>query len=390
MNGAPASGFGPWDVVALIGVAHGFLLAFVLATQERGDRTANRLLAALVALFSYQLLQIALYWTRTLELVPHLWGTAWLLPYLYGPLLYLYARRFTESAWRLRRRELLHVAPFALVSALFARFYLLPAETKSRMLAASYEPRSGGADPIVLAVWSLQFVHFAVYLYLSLRLLDREKASTSSLWLRRLATAFAASFSCWFLYGLAVSLGLPYSRAVDYAATLAMTVSIVSVGYTALRVPELFVGAIGRRRKGNESAPLKEREVDAYRTRLEGIMDEERPYVDANLRLTDLASLVEVSPHELSRLLNEGFGLRFSDFVNRYRVEEAKRLMSDPARREASILELAFEAGFNNKTSFNQAFKKYTRMTPSRYRDEISRFASDFIKPGDTDPECRG
>lgn len=382
MDATAVRGLDLWEVIALVGVAHGFFLAFVLWTQNRGDRTANRLLAALVALFSYQLLHIALYWTRALELVPHLWGTAWLLPYLYGALLYLYSRRVTEPSWSFRVRDpadfahFAHFAPFVLFTLLFSRFYLLPVEAKERMLEASYEPRAATSDPIVLAIWSLQFVHFAVYLTLSLRLLRRSPASQSSAWLFRLSTAFAISFACWFSYGLAVALGLGYSRSIDYAATLAMTASIFAVGYTALRVPEIFVGALGRGRGTKyEGSSLSESEIGVYRARLEDVMDAERPFVDANLRLTDLASLVEVSPHELSRVINQGFGLRFNDFVNRYRVEEAKRLLSDPARRDASLLELAFEAGFNNKTSFNQAFKKYTRMTPSRYREEISRQA---------------
>jgi AraC-like DNA-binding protein len=109
------------------------------------------------------------------------------------------------------------------------------------------------------------------------------------------------------------------------------------------------------------------------RKRLVAVMESSRPHVDASLRLPDLAGLVEVPPYQLSQVLNQGFGLRFNDFVNRYRVEEAIRLLSDPARNDESLLSLAFEAGFNNKTSFNQAFKKYTRTTPSRYRAELSR-----------------
>jgi AraC-like DNA-binding protein len=86
------------------------------------------------------------------------------------------------------------------------------------------------------------------------------------------------------------------------------------------------------------------------------------------LRLTDLAALVGLHAHELSQVINQSFAQSYNDFVNRYRVEEAKRLLSDPAREADSLLTLAFEAGFNNKTSFNEAFKKHAGMTPSRFR----------------------
>lgn len=116
---------GLWEIFAIVGAVHGFFLAIVLWSMPRGNRTANRLLAPLVALYSTHLLHIALYWTGGLEAVVHFWGTAWLLPYLYGPLLYLYARALTERRFRLEPRQLLHALPFALGFGIFSRFYLL-------------------------------------------------------------------------------------------------------------------------------------------------------------------------------------------------------------------------------------------------------------------------
>ncbi|HSF14269.1 MAG TPA: helix-turn-helix domain-containing protein [Vicinamibacteria bacterium] len=363
------------EALALLGVIHGFFLGLVLWTQARGHRTANRILAALVGLYSLHLLHIVLYWTRALAEVPHVWGFVWFFPYLYGPLLYLYVRALTEASFRLRRGFAVHFLPFVVCLLVFTRFYLLPAEVKRRLLESTYDSVSGSANPVVLTFWALQFVHFVCYLVASLRRLGESAGSEQqTLWLRRLFAAFALSFSCWFLYGIALTFGVSYSRGIDTAATMAMTVSIYGVGYTALRVPELFVGELLRLRRGRyEGSTLTEAAISEYRERLVAVMESNRPHVDANLRLLDLASLLEVPPYQLSQVINQGFGLRFNDFVNRYRVEEAKRLLSDPARRDESLLSLAFEAGFNNKTSFNQAFKKYTRMTPSRYREEISR-----------------
>lgn len=374
-HAAMAMRFGFWEVLSLVGVIHGFFLGVVLWTQARGNLVANRILAALVVLYSFHLLHIVLYWTRGLGLAPHFWGSVWFFPYLYGALLYLYVRALLEPSFRLRGRHLAHFIPFFGCLVLFFRFYSLPAEVKRRLLEASYDSPSGPGNPFVLAVWGLQFVHFVCYLAASYRrLADGSGDALQSRWLRHLFAAFAAGFCCWFLYGMALSFGVSYSRVIDYAATLAMTVSIYAVGYTALRVPELFVGELRRLRLGKyDGSALTEAKISEYQERLVRVMESTRSYVEADLRLPDLAGLLEVPPHQLSQVLNQGFGMRFSDFVNRYRVEEAKRLMSDPARKHESLLSLAFEAGFGNKTTFNQAFKKYTRMTPSRYREQISR-----------------
>lgn len=366
---------GLWEVLSLLGVAQGVFLGSVLWTHSRGNRRANRLLSSLVVLFSLHLLHIALYWSHALERAPHLWGTAWFLPYLYGPLLYLYTVTLLEPEIELGRADVLHFLPFFLCTVAFSRFYLLSADRKRSLLEMSYGSTGGASNSLMLAVWGLQFVHFVLYAFASLRRLRSTPGdSLRSRWLLRLLAAFAASFCCWFLYGFAVSFGLPYSRGIDVAATLAMTVSIYAIGYAALRAPELFVGDVGRLGRGKyEGSALTDELIGKYRQRLVAVMESARPHVDASLRLSDLANLVEMPPHQLSQVLNQGFGQRFTDFVNRYRVEEAKRLLLDPARAEESLLSLAYEAGFNNKTSFNQAFKKHTRTTPSRYRAEVSR-----------------
>lgn len=367
--------FGFWEVLALLGVVQGVFLGLVLWTHSRGNRQANRLLGSLLLLYSLHLLHIVLYWSYALLWMPHLWGVAWFLPYLYGVLLYLYSRALLDPEFELRKGQIVHFLPFLLCTLAFSRFYLLPAETKRHLLEASYALAGTTPNLFVLVVWALQFVHFLVYALASLRQLGTIPADEMrSRWLRRLFAAFAVSFCCWFLYGFSVSFGVPYSRGIDVAATLAMTASIYAIGYGALRAPELFVGEVGRLGRGKyEGSPLTEEQIGQYRERVVAVMKSTRPHVDSGLRLPDLADLVDVPPHQLSQVLNQGFGQRFNDFVNRYRVEEAKRLLSDPARRDESLLSLAFEAGFNNKTSFNQAFKKYTRMTPSRYRAEVSR-----------------
>lgn len=98
------------------------------------------------------------------------------------------------------------------------------------------------------------------------------------------------------------------------------------------------------------------------------MMDIEKIYRDENISLQSMAEKLSLSPHQLSQLLNENLNKNFWDFINTYRVEEAKRLLIDPKRAHQKILTIAFDVGFNTKASFNQVFKRYTGMTPSQYR----------------------
>lgn len=103
--------------------------------------------------------------------------------------------------------------------------------------------------------------------------------------------------------------------------------------------------------------------------RLERLMKTGSLWRDPLLTLTAVADKLNISPHNLSQVLNCRLGRNFYTFVNHYRIEEMKALLDDPSRHKDSILAIAYECGFNSKSSFNTLFKKETGMTPSEYRN---------------------
>lgn len=102
------------------------------------------------------------------------------------------------------------------------------------------------------------------------------------------------------------------------------------------------------------------------------IMDERKPFLDNDLNLIKLAGMMQISIHSLSYLINEGFNENFAQFVNRYRIEEAKKLLTDPDRMHLNMVGIAFDSGFNSKTAFNTTFKKFTGLSPSEYKSRSS------------------
>jgi AraC-like DNA-binding protein len=108
--------------------------------------------------------------------------------------------------------------------------------------------------------------------------------------------------------------------------------------------------------------------ADEIAMRAQAIMDTEQLFLDPDLRLDALASRLAVSRYHVSQSLNQVLGKSFNEFVNAYRVRALKTRMSDPATAQSPMLQLAFEAGFGTKATFNSAFKKATGLTPSEYR----------------------
>lgn len=97
------------------------------------------------------------------------------------------------------------------------------------------------------------------------------------------------------------------------------------------------------------------------------ILDEEL-FLDSDLNLSKLAKKMKITPHQLSYLINNGFNLNFYSYINRFRVEKAKQLLVNRNLDKYSLIGIAFESGFNSKTSFNTMFKKFTGQTPSEYK----------------------
>lgn len=109
-------------------------------------------------------------------------------------------------------------------------------------------------------------------------------------------------------------------------------------------------------------------QVEQTRNRILNLMDNQKPYLNPALTLPEMAQLLSMKTNELSYFLNDHLKENFYSFINRYRIEESKKLLLDPKHQHLSMLGIAMEAGFNSKTAFNTNFKKLTQQTPSTYR----------------------
>ena len=128
-----------------------------------------------------------------------------------------------------------------------------------------------------------------------------------------------------------------------------------------------------RRRLAPKKALLPAEAVEPARKKLLYLLEAERIYRDEDLTLQTLAVKLDVSPHQLSWIINEVLHLSFSTLVNGYRIEEVKGRLSDPSFNHSSILQAAFDSGFNTKAAFYRAFKKATGTTPSEFKKTVSR-----------------
>ena len=109
-------------------------------------------------------------------------------------------------------------------------------------------------------------------------------------------------------------------------------------------------------------------QLEVYTRQLKSLMEGERVFLQSDLTMPNLAELVDCSVNHLSQAINSGFGMSFFDFLNSYRIDEAKSLLQKSDPDTMAILDVSLAAGFNSNSAFYASFKKVTGQTPAQFR----------------------
>lgn len=120
--------------------------------------------------------------------------------------------------------------------------------------------------------------------------------------------------------------------------------------------------------KPYKNSSLTQADRERFKSEILVYMNNEKPYLNPDLKQTDLALNMGISTHNFSEVLYYCFGQNFYNFINSYRVVKAQELIKSDTYKDAKIIAIAFDSGFKSKTSFNRVFKKHTGVTPSEYR----------------------
>lgn len=367
-----------WSILLLFGALQGLFFALTLLLHQKGNKTSNRLLAFLLFIFSLHLVEYVMVASGVYQQAPHFIGATLPVVFLIGPIYYLYAVSLLQENFHIDLKRVLHFVPAVLCYLLLLPFYAKPAAAKIAFLAGII--KSGYVifplDQFILL--ALSTCQMLVYFYLTFAVLQnfeenfmRESASTEILnvsWLKKISFGFSLYMMLFFIAYFQLFLLKAHRQEIFYIVMLILSGFIHAVGYHAIKQPEIFSGAkIKPAGPKYQKTALPEEKSKTYLEKLLYIMREKKPFMNPELKLSDLAETLEIAPNQLSQVINAELDKNFFDFINEYRVEEAQRRLLAPQFEHYSILAIALDVGFNNKASFNRVFKKHTNLTPSGF-----------------------
>lgn len=312
---------------------------------------------------------------------------------LHGPFLYLYTSTLTQGMKKFNRNDLLHFVPFAVFVIYLAIASLFPEYSVGIRL--DHVDMQIEQPPFFVFLLIVTVISGPVYFILSIRKVRkyREKymdnfSTIEQLnvnWLKILLYIFGIIWSA--LFAIAVIHHVFHIASMSFCINglfLSLSAFILLAGYFGLIQKDVFTHFNDLHEESEkvngDSTPSKEtdstiatesEEIEIQVDKIVHHMQQEKPYLNPQLSLPLLSSELNIPVHQLSKIINEKFGCNFFDFINNYRVQEVKEKLSDEKYDNFSLLGIAFDSGFNSKSTFNRIFKKETGKTPSEYKNSL-------------------
>jgi len=364
------------DPILYIGISQSFF-ALILVLLKKPYTTANRLMALWLSFILIEL-GFALINSMVIEMYSFPF-----IAFTYGPLLYLYVRYMTKPDRKFNWFALLHLIPFIAfltVSVIFREIPLM------KNLRTFFAPDRFISLRLVYSI--SMFLSVTVYSILAFVEIRRHQeylktiiSYTSGMinlnWLKVYSIGFYVAFIILFILGGLNLIGdfIPFD---PYFVVFTFITGFTFVfSYNIISQPAIFGQEIkivnGEEKKEGEKytrSGLKEKQAEAYLKKLISYVEETKPYLNGDLSIQDLSDATGISRHHITQVLNEKHRKNFFTFINEYRVKEVIARFSDLKYNNFTILAIAYDSGFNSKTTFNSIFKSQTGMTPSEFREK--------------------
>lgn len=368
-----------------IGIAQSFFAMFLLLSKRPGV-FSDRLLAVWFFIIGVSMLESYLYLFCGLKNT-----SSGAVIYTYGPVLYLYVKTVIFEKPKLRLHDIVHFFPviFVLLISLLKPEY-----------AYVYYTTYDDTELIKEAIYGLTFIVLMYYYIVkTFSLLNKHtrnidnnfsyKSSHISLkWIKYLSIVFSITFTI----TIVMSVFDFYNRThiAEYFFIVSFTLIAFSYSYFSFKQPLIYkrisdlrydedielakinIDKQAKKQPKYERSGLKEEDSKLYLEKILNHLKNDKPYLNGDLTINEMSETLNIPKHFITQIINEKLNKNFYTLINEYRLEAVKSMIVDPEYNRFTLLAMAYECGFNSKSSFNNIFKKLTGKTPTQYRNELA------------------
>jgi AraC-like DNA-binding protein len=369
----------------LFGGLQGIFLAVVLL-NKKVHKSGYFFLVVYLAVMILQITLKVMSKIWLLDNLMPLYVLSYLFPLLYGPLIFLFVKQFLFQR-SFRVIDSLHFLPLIVVISYF--IFGNPYAESSLIVQPFFAP----PPRLILELLSLTIYHRLAWQYW-MKYQSQFKSFFSNikkLQLKWMKQFIIISFVVCSVISAVIFLmyeWYPYNQDIRFGF-ITLTVFIYWISYCALNQPQVFSVINGladdtkdvnvvpnlivyRTLKKYSNSGLRDEEMHRIISMLEKLIEQQKLYLNSEITIDELAEKISCSKHHLSQVLNFYLQKSFYEYINTYRIEEAKMLLTNAARADHKIASIAYDAGFNSLSTFNDLFKKFTGVTPSQYRKQLA------------------
>ena len=375
-----------FSFIACIGLFLGLVIGTFLLLKKSERNKSNIYLAAIIFFTTLYLIPPFVYFIGWDAGVSFFYRFGRIGGFLIGPMIYFYIQACIQKGFKMRPVLWLHLLPAALDFLIIQiPIMMISSELKIEYFTQFMETSvfKHHAEPRLIPF--LKTIHGVIYSIVSARIVLQYRKhlteSTSHInvdfhrWLLVFCTYLIYPFLVLLLFTLFV--GIVINMTAFYFGFVSF---IIAVFISLLVKPELFqtfphqmpqLSPIKEKKQKYEKSNLQEDRKESFLKKLLDYFEKEKPYLSSTLTLADLAEQTQIPSHYLSQVINEKLNCSFLDFVNGYRVKEAQKMFAEGASKQFTILSIAYDSGFNSKSTFYSVFKKHVGMNPGSYRKSL-------------------
>lgn len=374
------------DVVLLMTAMQCCFFAVLLVATNTSKSPSNYYLAAFLLAHAFIPLHELILWGEVFKWrmrasFPNAFFVAKFAYFVDAVLLYLYVKSLVFRDFVIRKRDALHLLPL-LGYIIYISIEFFSHSLDERVEIIRDETLVYGWSYITVDFFckALRVAYGVFAIFLILKYKDILKSTHSNIekiditWLRLLVIGFLVVTIMEFILSISKVFGLFLEHNMDFFIYLGLTgyyslfVLVNLLVFTSVRYFGSFESV-----KSKESSKRQQNDKllnPEFAERIDSTMRREKPYLMPDITLDILAEKLEIPAKDLSMTINRLFENNFYEFINNYRIEEAKRMLIDEANKNKTITDIYLEVGFNSKSVFNTFFKKVVGSTPSQFRQQ--------------------